>query len=151
QWREEDFGANLDAYLDLTRDSIAASQPRLVVWPENAMTFFLDEEAAYRHVIAATLSPHGTQLLAGGPRRAVEGAATRFVNSAFLVAPAGAILAAYEKRRLVPLAESFPLLGGDALRERFGRVREFSVGAETRPLPTAVGPAGVLICNEAMF
>ena len=37
------------------------------------------------------------------------------------------------------------------LRRRFARVREFTPGAPTSPLPTSAGAAGVMICNEAMF
>jgi apolipoprotein N-acyltransferase len=50
----------------------------------------------------------------------------------------------------VPFAEYFPLRL-DVMRRRFGRVRVFEHGEETAPIPTRAGPAGVLVCNEAML
>src|SRR5262249_26584764 len=37
------------------------------------------------------------------------------------------------------------------MRRRFGLVRAFEHGTRTEPLPTRAGPAGVLVCNEAML
>ena len=44
-----------------------------------------------------------------------------------------------------------PFAGVDLMRRNFGRVREFTSGAPGAPLPTVAGPAGVLICNEALY
>jgi apolipoprotein N-acyltransferase len=71
-------------------------------------------------------------------------------NSAYLVAADGRIVATYDKERLLPFSEYFPF-DLDVLRRRFERVRTFTPGASTPPLPTVAGPAGVLICNEAVF
>jgi apolipoprotein N-acyltransferase len=150
QWQEGFYGRNLDAYLRLTRDRLRASAPALVLWPENALTFFLDDEPAYRAAIAHLFAPAGAQLLVGGPRHAGAEAPV-FYNSAFLLSPEGAILGRYDKRHLLPFAEYFPLRRLDLLRRRFARVRELTPGEPAPPLPTVAGPAGVLICNEAMF
>lgn len=149
QWSPSDYGKNLDVYLRLTRDALAPDAASLVVWPESAMTFFLDEESAYRRAIAGVLSARGTQLLAGAPRAVDETRAT-FTNSAFLLGPDGAILGRYDKQLLLPFAESFPL-SIDALRGRFGRVRQFTPGGRAELLDTDAGRAGVLICNEAFY
>jgi len=114
------------------------------------MTFFLEDERLYRTAIARLLAPAGAQLLAGGPR-AEGGRNARYYNSAFLLSPAGDIVARYDKQRLLPFAEYFPLASIDLLRREFARVREFVPGPDTPPLPTAVGPTGVVICNEAMY
>jgi apolipoprotein N-acyltransferase len=150
QWREEFYGRNLDAYLRLTRDALTNGHPALVVWPESAFTFFLADEPAYRRAIGRLLEPYGLQLLAGGPRT-VAGDPVRYHNTAFLVAPTGEILSWYDKERLLPFAEYFPIVRIDFLRRRFARVRTFSAGGPTPPLPTVAGPAGIVICNEAMF
>jgi apolipoprotein N-acyltransferase len=150
QWKPELYGENLGAYLDLTFDALRSSHARLVVWPENTMTFFIEGEPTYRRAIAAVLSPAGAELLAGGPRTVRKGEAT-YYNSAFLLGPQGAIVGVYDKQDLVPFAEYFPLPGLDYLRRRFARVREFTPGEPTPLLPTVAGRAGVMICNEAMF
>lgn len=151
QWREELYGSNLDAYLDLTREVLARERPVLVVWPESALNFFLEDEPLHRRAIAHVLEPSGAQLLVGGPRTIGDGATVRYFNSVFLLAPDATILARYDKQRLVPFGEFYPLGTGALLRRPFARVREFTSGGAQRPLATAAGAAGTTICNEAMF
>jgi apolipoprotein N-acyltransferase len=74
-----------------------------------------------------------------------------YYNTAFLLSPAGDILAWYDKQRLLPFAEYFPIPYLDFLRRRFARVREFTPGVSKALLPTPAGLAGVVICNEAVF
>jgi apolipoprotein N-acyltransferase len=98
------------------------------------------------------LAPVGAELLTGGPRsRYAPDATMRYLNAAFLLRPDGAVAAVYEKQHLLPFAEYFPLPQLDFLRRQFGRVREFSPGTAHGPLATAVGGAGLLICNEALY
>jgi apolipoprotein N-acyltransferase len=149
QWREEYYGTNLEAYLRLTAEALREHAPALVFWPENAMTFFLEQEPRYLAAIERVLATGRAQLVAGGPR--VEGRGDRYYNSIFLLSAAGRIVARYDKQRLVPLAEYFPFPRLDLVRRRFARVREFTPGEESMLLPTVAGPAGVMICNEAMF
>jgi apolipoprotein N-acyltransferase len=52
---------------------------------------------------------------------------------------------------LVPFSEFVPFAGLDLSRRSFGPVRFFSRGGPTPPLPTRAGPAGILVCNEAML
>lgn len=152
RWDPALYGRNLEAYLTLTRSALEATPASLVVWPENAMTFFVDTEKPFRTAIAGTTGPHDAQLLAGAPRQEGEPIPT-YYNSAFLLAPDGEILSGYDKEHLLPFAEYFPFSSVGLLQRSFGRVREFTAGerAATAPLATAVGRAGILICNEAMF
>jgi apolipoprotein N-acyltransferase len=150
QWRPDLYGRNLDTYLRLTLDILRARSVPLIVWPENAMTFFLETEPVYQAVIARVLRPFGAQLVAGGPAT-WDATDPKFSNSAFVISPQGAVLARYDKERLLPLAEYFPFSSFDLLRRDFGRLRQFTPGRSAAPLPTAIGPAGVLICNEALF
>jgi apolipoprotein N-acyltransferase len=124
-----------------------------VVWPESALTFFLEDEQAYRAYLGALLERVRGQLVTGGPRvaRSGDGRSTVYHNAAFLVTSNGAIGAVYEKQFLVPFAEYFPWPRLDFLRREFGRVREFAPGADPVLLPSVAGPLGVMICNEAML
>lgn len=154
QWQPNFYGANLALYARLTTQSLARRHSALVVWPENALTFFLEREPAYLGYIAEMLARHDVELLTGGPRMVPEIAETTqptYRNAAFVVTRSGEITARYEKKDLVPFAEYFPLPGFDLVRRRFGRVKEFVPGTEQAPLSTVAGRAGVLICNEAMF
>lgn len=149
QWRRELYGVNFEAYVQLTARALRSAPARVVFWPESAMTFFLDDVPAYRAALAALLAPAGAELVAGGPRAGGDG--VRYYNAVFLVAPDGDVVARYDKQRLLPFAEHFPFGGSALLRRQFARVREFTPGGPSAPLPTAAGAAGVLICNEAMF
>lgn len=150
QWTSELYGRTLDLYQRLTADVLRSRRSGLVVWPENAMTFFLDREPAYQEAVASVLRPWSAELIAGGVH--TDGSdAPRYYNSAFAVAPDGRILGRYDKLRLLPFAEYFPLPQLDFLRRDFGRVRELMPGDSVALLPTAIGPAGVLICNESLF
>lgn len=151
QWRQEFYGSNLDIYLGLTRAALERERPTLVVWPESAMTFFLDQEPAYRAALRGVLEPYDAALIAGAPRFRGRPEAAAYYNSAFLISPGGDIVASYDKQRLLPFAEYFPIPALDFLRRRFARVRQFTPGESKALLPTAAGPAGVVICNEAVF
>ena len=160
-WRADHYGSNLDVYLRLTREAMRGAAPRIVFWPEGAMTFFLEREDLYRVAIASVLQANGAELVAGGPSAAgglgavgdPTAMATRgdYWNSIFLLSPAGEIRGRYDKQYLVPFTEYFPLGGVDVLRRQFDRVRAFVPGPPRPPLPTVAGPAGVLTCNEAML
>ncbi len=150
QWRQELYGRNLDVYLRLTADVERQEPAPLVVWPENAMTFFVADEPLYRRALGRLLTPLGAELLAGGPRSS-GGDAPVYHNSTFLLGPDGEIVASYDKQYLLPFAEYFPFARLDFLRRRFARVRVFTSGDAPVLLPTVAGRAGVVICNEAVF
>lgn len=149
-WQEDFFGRNLDVYLRLTAEALRGD-PALVVWPESAMSFFLESQPRYARQVRELLADGKAELLAGGPRRG-SGDEPRFFNTMYHLSPAGQVLGSYDKQHLVPLGEHFPLGGIEFLRRRFARVREFTPG---RPdggiLPTTAGALGVGVCNEAMF
>jgi apolipoprotein N-acyltransferase len=149
-WNSDLHGRNLDTYLHLTGQALQAGPSRVVVWPEGAFTFFLDDEPLYQEAIGLVLRPHAAELIAGGPQYAGRGASV-FHNAAYLLSPTGTPRARYDKRQLLPFAEYFPFGAVSLLRRSFGRVREFAVGEPTPPLPSAAGAGGVLICNEALF
>lgn len=150
QWRPEFYGTSLDTYLRLTHERLSSTGADVVFWPENALTFFLQDEPHYRDAIGRILRRHGAQLIAGGPR-ADETEPGRHYNSIFLVSEAGRIEATYDKQHLVPLAERFPFPWLGMLNQRHTQLREFSPGGPATLLPTRIGPAGVMICSEAMF
>ncbi|MFN8543654.1 MAG: apolipoprotein N-acyltransferase [Candidatus Binatia bacterium] len=150
QWRREFYGDTLERYVTLSRGA-AARRPRLLVWPESAVTFFLGEEPAYRSHIGRLLEGLDAQLVVGGPERHRDADGWRHLNSAFLMDRAGGVLARYDKERLLPFAEFFPLRFLAFLRRRFEQVRNFAPGDGQALLPTPAGRAAVVICFEAIF
>ncbi|HEV7731018.1 MAG TPA: apolipoprotein N-acyltransferase [Candidatus Binatia bacterium] len=149
QWREELYAEGLGQYLRLTIDGAAKTHPQLIVWPESAITFFLDTEPLYAAMIAEVLQAQGADLIVGGPR--TEGRPARFFNSAFLMTRDGRIAGHYDKVHLLPFAEYFPLRTIELLRRRFERVRFFTAADEPALLHTPYGDVATLICFEAIF
>jgi len=148
-WRPEKHAENLDVYLAASAAPLA-NGAAIVVWPESATTFFLEQEPLLRVRIAAALAPTGAELVLGSPRAGPDGQPP-YLNSVYVLEPDARLAARYDKQLLVPFAEHFPFGGIDFLRRRFARVREFAPGPASAALPTRAGPAGVLVCNEAML
>ena len=151
QWRREFYGDGLERYIRLSQRSIGRP-PRMLVWPESAITFFASEEPAYLGRIGRVLGAMGAELVVGGPYRQADGdGAWRSFNSAFVLDERGAIRGRYDKRRLLPFAEYFPLRFLAFLRRHFDQVRNFSEGEGEGLLDTPAGRAAVVICFEAIF
>jgi apolipoprotein N-acyltransferase len=150
RWDAGGPARTFEAYARLTEDAFERGAPRIVFWPEAALTFFLEREEAYQRALGRLLERGDAELLVGAPRADGPDAGPPYRNSVYLVAPEGAVVARYDKQRLLPFMETFPI-GIDLLERQFGRIRSFSPGDETAPLPTRAGPAGVLVCNEALL
>lgn len=150
RWRSEYYGRDLEIYLRLTLDVLRQDRPRIVFWPESSMTFFLEQEPAYRGSIASVLAPFGAELVAGAPRASTPDGPP-YLNSIYALSRTGEIAGRYDKQLLVPFGEYFPFGSIELLKRRFGPTREYSPGTQDAPIPTAAGPAGILVCNEAML
>jgi apolipoprotein N-acyltransferase len=151
RWRSELYGSNLEIDLELTLQALQSGRTDLVVWPESAMSFFLETEPRFRRSIGRVLGVAGAELLAGGPRLGGSQESPRYYNTIFAIGPDGEIRGHYDKEKLVPFGEYFPLRTIEFLRRRFEQVRFFAPGAPDALLPTRLGPAAVAICNEAML
>jgi apolipoprotein N-acyltransferase len=150
RFRPELYGRNLDTYLGLTLQALDQARPRLVFWPEGALTFHLEQEPVYRETIARVLAEGRAELVAGGPW-GVPGDPPLYTNSVFVLDPQGRVRGRYDKQVLVPFAEYTPNGAFDLVRRSFDRVRVYSRGTRSEPLPTAAGLAGIAVCNEIML
>lgn len=130
--------------LDTIERHIALAPPSdapldLVVWPENTVSVFLEDNPALveRIAAAARRAPYliGAPRLVGDPPRALRA-------SAFAIGRPG-ITATYDKRRLVPLAET----GGGGWAPLLG----FGAGEASGPLTISGVRIGPSICFEAVF
>ncbi len=150
-WRSEYYGKNLDVYIGLTQRAIQEGSPRVIVWPESAISFFLEAEPHYRRLIAQLLRAGDVELLAGGPGRGRE-PQTQVFNSVFVMNPEGSVAARYDKEILIPFSEFYPFQSDALTQRRVDGARTFSPGAsDPAPLATRLGRAGILVCNEAML
>jgi apolipoprotein N-acyltransferase len=134
---------HLRRYLELGAEARAGA-PRLVVWPEHAIDFYLRDESPARAALLEAQADGAPDLVLGAPHYTREPGAVRFLNSVFLVSR-GRVAARSDKERLVPFAERSPF--GAWLPGAGGR---YAPGIERRVLPAQAAPLGAFLCAEAM-
>jgi len=134
--------------LALTRDAASAQRPDLVLWPEFAVDFYLQEDSNERRALRAALGEGAPDLLLGGPHYGPDGGALVLHNSMFLWRD-GALAGRYDKQLPLPFAERRVL--GLGARRRSGRGGEwYAPGKTAVALDTRAGRVAVLLCSEGM-
>jgi apolipoprotein N-acyltransferase len=136
--------ATVEQYVALTREA-AAGGASLVVWPEYAVDFYLQEDSRARRAILGLSHEIGADMIFGGPHYARETGQTRYHNSAFLVRD-GRFVERTDKLRLVPFAEESSL--GWLLPRR---KLSYEPGRSIHALPASALRVGVLMCGESML
>ncbi len=105
----------------------------LVVWPEHAITQYLEEPSAARDAVLRLTADTRADLVLGAPHYEPSAVGTRYHNSAYLVRD-GHVAARYDKTRLVPFAET-----------------TYTAGPGDFVLPATALRVGTLLCVEGMF
>ena len=146
--REVDEAAVAASYARLLRTTLPlCEQGTLVVWPESAAwPYSFDRDPDFARDVRG-LAARGCTLIFNS----THGAGDTVYNSAYLLAPGGAI-ARYDKRHLVPFGEYVPF------REVFSFVRKlareagaFEAGSGVHLLPWGRERLGMSICYEVVF
>ena len=128
----------LDRYLALTRTAVAEARPALVLWPENAVEFYLEDVSVERTRLLDTVRELDTDLVLGGPSYVRGADGFRYHNSVYLIRR-GDVAGRYDKRRLLPIAE---WRAGDAV---------FEPGRHVYGLHAGAGLVGAFVCSEALY
>ncbi|MCA1956265.1 apolipoprotein N-acyltransferase [Zymomonas sp.] len=133
-----------------------AHDPRLILWPEDAVQSYLEEEPLARAALSRLLGENDL-LLTGGDALIADGSGhiASVRNSLFVLDSKGDILDRYDKAHLVPFGEYMPfrkwaayvglgrLVAGDI---------EFTEGAQPESLDLSpFGKVGIQICYEIVF
>lgn len=145
RWSREHFQQTLHTYADLSRRA-APGNPDLIVWPENAVNFYVEQEPHLRAQLGRVARASQVGLIFGGPRLH---APTEARNSAYFMTPDGRIAATYDKRRLVPFAEYDPFSNWRAQRDR-DELR-YTAGSGAQLLSSGGARIGIVICYEVLF
>ena len=143
-----------------------SSEPRLLLWPESAITDPVEDArsddhqafAAFQRTRATSLLGPRDRLLTGGIAIAskdgihVDGAA----NSIFVLAPGGTIIGRYDKAHLVPYGEYLPmrpLLSPIGLSRLAPGDLDFTPGPGPRTIDLGGqwGKVGLQLCYEIIF
>ncbi len=142
----------IDRYQDLTREH-AEQALDLIVWPEAAMPYIFEHDAAHRGELEEFVARGRTPLVFGSP--AIDsrpGEGPRLYNSAYLIAADGAVAGRYDKLHLVPFGEYVPL--GRLLffvTKMVDGIGEFVPGTEAVVFTLDRFRLGVMICFEVIF
>jgi apolipoprotein N-acyltransferase len=139
--------------LELSRTP--GGNPTLIIWPEAAPPFLLDEQPLALDQVGA-LAAQGQGLITGAVRREYSSTdEVRYFNSLFVFGNSGLPLYTYNKFHLVPFGEYLPFektltaLGLSKLTGIDGSFRSGD-GPAAYPLPGA-GVVTPLICYEILF
>src|SRR6476469_713683 len=143
-----------------------SSEPRLILWPEAAVTDPLEDArtdehqalAMFQRTRAASLLGPNDRLLTGGIAVTskdgvhVDGAA----NSIFVLAPGGKVAGRYDKAHLVPYGEYLPmrpLLSAIGLSRLAPGDMDFTRGPGPRTIDLGLpwGKVGFQLCYEIIF
>jgi apolipoprotein N-acyltransferase len=159
KWVPELRIAHLKRDLDLTR---AAAKPSdadstvVVIWPETAVPFLVDQDEAVRDAIA-TVVPKGGLVITGAPRATPPGVEPYEVfNGIVAVDEHGSLAGMYDKHHLVPFGEYLPFRGYVPAWMHLDKLTpgaiDFTAGSgpATLHLP-GVPPISPLICYEIIF
>lgn len=149
---------HLQTLLNLSMQPLSPSNPPsyLVIWPESALNYFVEESAALRSLLASTL-PKGGLLLTGGIRRTTlpqTGQTSKIWTSVLVLDHHGTIIEHYDKFHLVPFGEYIPFRND--LPRWITKITpgelDYSPGQGPRTLSAgAYPPFSPLICYEVIF
>jgi apolipoprotein N-acyltransferase len=132
----------------------ATPPPQIVVWPESAVPYDIDNQPEVRAYLAPVVPPGGVLVL-GGDRYLFDREPPVAHNTLFVLGSGAEVLARYDKVDLVPFGEFLPiraLLGQLGLKKLTEGSIDFQPGAGRMSLRAGDLPAASpLICYEAAF
>ena len=164
KWQEGFFEANMARLARLSR--WGGDEPRLLLWPEAAVTrplengladpFYRRETERLRRGVGAIMAESDLLLTGGVTWRSTDGEEiTSGTNSVFAMDRSGRILARYDKAHLVPYGEYLPMrpiLSAIGLSRLAPGDIDFDPGPGPRTLELPlVGKAGFQLCYEIIF
>ena len=153
KWSESLYQRTVDVYRDLTR-SVLPQDPEFIVFPETAMTFWLESPAyeVYNEQVHALTEETGVPLLTGA--LGYRSGESDIYNSAFLLMPGRGIVSSYSKMHLVPFGEYLPFPSlFSFLSGLTGAIGDLTPGDELTVMPLTGYDMriGTVICYESIF
>jgi len=132
--------------------SLASQGPRLIIWPETAVPFYLQFDKNLGPEVFDMSRHANAYLFTGAPAYKGYAQDVEYYNSAFLISPEGEIIGKYDKTHLVPFGEYVPLKKYlPFIHKLVVGVGDFTPGKRLEPLEFEGNSFGVLICFESIF
>jgi len=133
------------------------TRPVLVVWPETAIPFYIDERRPFALTEMGKLPPQNSYIVTGTLNIGYsDGGLAHFYNTAALFDPRGEMLGRYKKIYLVPGSELYPFRQVIGFTRTFFSIQRITYGAMESGKDAVVFsiPAAkfsVLICYESVY
>jgi apolipoprotein N-acyltransferase len=137
RWRDEYRTLGVAEHLGPS-ERLRGAGADLLVWPEHAVSFYVQETTPEREELAGGLARLGADVVLGAPHFAPGPDGTTLYHNSIFLFRDGRIAGRYDKRRLLPLAETS------------GRT-PYSPGRGPGVLRAGAARLGPLVCFEAMF
>jgi len=151
KWDPDFQESTVAVYEKLTREA-CSNGADLVVWPESALPFYFQNGGEYARRVKSLAAKLNTFMVVGSPAAEQKQEQTRYLNSAFLLSPAGTVVGRSDKIHLVPFGEYVPLARLlPFVHKLVVGIGDFSPGEGTIPLRIDKGEIGILICFEGIF
>ena len=159
KWDPRQKEANFQQLLEMT--TRPSSLPlKAIIWPESAVSFFLEQDDLRRARIADVM-PKGGLLFTGGLCRTEPGETpVEIWNSLLTLNDQGNIIAFYDKSHLVPFGEYLPfrktldsLFGEGSIKKITAGTKDFTAGSGPKSisLPEGFPSFSGLVCYEVIF
>jgi apolipoprotein N-acyltransferase len=158
KWRGNNAREIFQQLLDLSSRPAAGGAPTIIVWPESAVPFLIDESEVGRRELLPILTGQKI-LLTGAVRRSstetIAGKSPDYFTSILAFDSHGQVMGRYDKKHLVPGGEYLPLawlLEPLGFRKVVNVPESFSEGTTSAVLTLAgAGNVAMQICYEAIF
>ncbi|HET9097177.1 MAG TPA: apolipoprotein N-acyltransferase [Candidatus Baltobacteraceae bacterium] len=174
KWNKETLPRSVERYTALTQ-KLAPLHPQLVVWPETVITTDLDDQPyfwdlpalspAQRSAVQAYLDTGArlrtqfanlarqlhTTLVVGSLDRHYGPEGLKEYNALYTFGPSGLLLNIYDKRQLVPFAESLPAPALFSWIPDASLIGRFGHGMQNTVIPADGMRFAPLICWESAF
>lgn len=151
KWNPQYQNETLKIYRSLSLSALPFSSG-IIVWPETAVPFYFQNMDFMAKEVIRIARTSGNWLLFGSPSYLREQKEISFLNSAFLLSPAGKVAGRYDKVHLVPYGEYVPLRRFfPYIGKLVPGVGDFKEGNGHRLLSLNDFKIGILICYEGIF
>jgi apolipoprotein N-acyltransferase len=154
KWRSDNARAILNTLINLSTGVGELGPPQVIIWPESAVPFLLDEEPEALQAIGSALTDQ-QKLLTGAIRREKIDGDERYYTSILGIDRTAKVYSRYDKWRLVPGGEYLPfswLLEPLGFRKVVTLPESFSAGSGPAMVDVpGIGPAAMLVCYEVIF
>ncbi|WP_319759430.1 apolipoprotein N-acyltransferase [Maridesulfovibrio sp.] len=150
KWNDEYKNTTFKKYLDLSRQ--ITDQSDIVVWPETAMPFYLQDHGIMRTELINFATETKTPILTGAPGYVLHSKGDfSLYNRAYLISPDKKYMDWYDKSHLVPFGEYIPFKSILPLGKLVQGAGDFLPGTDAAPLQSGDLAMGMLICYEGIF